>query len=193
MAKILGFPNQGSDQHNFEQLLGPHLEHLYRLAYRFAGTKPDAEDLVQDLLIKIYPRRGELDKVEKLRPWLARVMYNLFIDSKRRQNRSPIHLTIDNATDSEGSEPLDYLMSENLGPEDETARHIHNVHMLRSFEQLSHDHRMVLSLHDIEGYTLEEMTTILVCPIGTLKSRLHRARARFRGLLKTTLETQEIQ
>ncbi len=102
-----------------------------------------------------------------------------------------IHLTIDNTTDSEGSEPLDYLVSESLGPEDETARHIHNVHMLRCFEQLSHDHRMVLSLHDIEGYTLEEMTTILTCPIGTLKSRLHRGRARFRELLKISLDKQE--
>ena len=187
MAKIIGFPDKGSDQRGFEQLLQPHVDHLYRLAYRFAGNKPDAEDLVQDLMIKIYPRRKELDQVENLRPWLVRVMYNLFIDGKRRQSRSPIHLTVDNTPDHEGSDPLDYLESEHRGPEEETARHLYNGHMVRTFDQLSNDHRMVITLHDIEGYTLEEMTAILDCPIGTLKSRLHRARARFRDLLKTSL------
>ncbi|MFQ5488882.1 MAG: RNA polymerase sigma factor, partial [Gammaproteobacteria bacterium] len=84
MAKILGFSSKRADQAHFERLLRPHLEQLYRLAYRFTGNATDAEDLVQDLLIKIYPRREELKQVEKLRPWLARVMYNLFIDHKRR-------------------------------------------------------------------------------------------------------------
>ncbi len=183
MAKILGFSSKRADQAHFERLLQPHLEQLYRLAYRFTGNSPDAEDLVQDLLIKIYPRREELKQVEKLRPWLARVMYNLFIDHKRRHSRSPVHLAVDNAGDEEGGGPLDQLASESAGPEDETARHIDLTHLQASLEQLSDDHRLVLMLHDIEGYTLEEMTAIVECPIGTLKSRLHRARARLRDIL----------
>lgn len=184
MAKILGFSSKRADQAHFERLLRPHLEQLYRLAYRFTGNATDAEDLVQDLLIKIYPRREELKQVEKLRPWLARVMYNLFIDHKRRHSRSPVHLAVDNNSgDEDGGGPLDQIASESAGPEEETARHIDLAHLQASLAQLSDDHRLVLMLHDIEGYTLEEMTAIVESPIGTLKSRLHRARARLRDIL----------
>ena len=184
MAKILGFSSKRADQAHFERLLRPHLEQLYRLAYRFTGNPTDAEDLVQDLLIKIYPRREELKQVEKLRPWLARVMYNLFIDHKRRHSRSPVHLAVDNIGDEEsGGSLLDQIPTEAAGPEEETARHIDLTHLQASLEALSDDHRLVLMLHDIEGYTLEEMTAIVECPIGTLKSRLHRARARLREIL----------
>ncbi|MHB8745347.1 MAG: DUF423 domain-containing protein [Gammaproteobacteria bacterium] len=68
----------------FENLLRPHLEHLYRVAYRFAGNVCDAEDLVQDLLVKLYPKLSELTAVEQLRPWLARALYYHAIDKRRR-------------------------------------------------------------------------------------------------------------
>ncbi len=184
MAKILEFSSKRADQAHFERLLRPHLEQLYRLAYRFTGNAADAEDLIQDLLIKIYPRREELKKVEKLRPWLVRVLYNLFIDNQRRHNRSPVHLAVDNQPDGEGGSPLELVTaSEATNPESVTLRHDHLNHLQAALDELSEDHRMVVTLHDIEGYTLEEMTEIVGCPIGTLKSRLHRARARLRELL----------
>ncbi|MCK7579430.1 MAG: RNA polymerase sigma factor [Chromatiales bacterium] len=75
---------------SFEALLAPHIEHLYRLAYRFTGNRPDAEDLVQDLLVKLYPRRAELTGIDYLQPWLVRALYNLFIDAVRRAGRNPL-------------------------------------------------------------------------------------------------------
>jgi len=73
----------------FETLLRPHLDALYRLAYRFTGNPADAEDLVQDVLIKLYPRRAELASIERLRPWLARVLYRQFVDKSRIHARTP--------------------------------------------------------------------------------------------------------
>src|SRR5213593_1511926 len=61
------------DALNFEDLLRPQVEYLYRLAWRFTGSVADAEDLVQDVLIKLFPRTQELLEIERLRPWLARV------------------------------------------------------------------------------------------------------------------------
>jgi len=189
MAEIRGFPRKQKEHAKFERLLRPHLKQLYRVAYRFAGNASDAEDLVQDLMIKIYHRRDELEMVEKLRPWLVRVMYHLFIDNKRRHKRSPVHLAVDNATDdSDNGGLLEQIACEAGGPQDETARHLHAGHLLRALRQLSEDHRMVLTLHDIEGYTLEEMTRIVDAPLGTLKSRLHRARARLREILEISVE-----
>src|SRR5258706_9200148 len=83
-----GFGSQRA-QTDFERLLRPHLDHLYKLAYRFTGATDRAEDLIQDLLVRLYPRRDELTKVEQPRPWLVRVMYRLFIDQVRRDARAP--------------------------------------------------------------------------------------------------------
>ena len=68
---------------NFEDLLRPQVEYLYRLAWRFTGSVADAEDLIQDVLIKLFPRTQELLEIERLRPWLARVLYNQYVDSVR--------------------------------------------------------------------------------------------------------------
>ena len=73
---------------NFEDLLRPQVEYLYRLAWRFTGSVADAEDLVQDVLTKLFPRTQELLEIERLRPWLARVLYNQYVDSVRQRSRS---------------------------------------------------------------------------------------------------------
>src|SRR5260370_6089079 len=75
---------------NFEDLLRPQGEYLYRLAWRSTRSVADAEDLVQDVLIKLFPRTQELLEIENLRPWLARELYNQYVHSVRRQAQSPI-------------------------------------------------------------------------------------------------------
>src|SRR2546427_11926419 len=93
------------DALNFEDLLRPQVEYLYRLAWRFTGSVADAEDLVQDVLLKLYPRTRQLVDIERLRPWLARVLYREDVDLVRQRARSPI---ADLAADAEGeANPLD--------------------------------------------------------------------------------------
>jgi RNA polymerase sigma factor (sigma-70 family) len=166
---------------NFEDLLRPQVEYLYRLAWRFTGSVADAEDLVQDVLIKLYPRTQELLEIERLRPWLARVLYHQFVDSVRRQGRSPI---AEPAADTEGEDnPLDALPTMNDGPEEHAERSGWRERILRALDRLNPEQRAVVTMHDVEGYSLEELETILETPLGTLKSRLHRARQRLRALL----------
>lgn len=167
----------------FDALVRPHLPSLYRVAYRFTGNREDAEDLIQELLTKLYPRREELSGIDRLRPWLTRVMYRIFIDNKRRHSRSPVHLAVSNGSDEDNPAPLDGIAGNEATPEEHTEQAVTTRRLLAAVERLSEDHRNVLSLHDLEGYTLEEMQMILDCPVGTLKSRLHRARARLRELL----------
>ena len=71
---------------SFESLLAPHVDHLYRLAYRFTGNSHAAEDLVQDVLVKLYRMQGEIERLEKPRPWLARVLYHEYVDRWRRED-----------------------------------------------------------------------------------------------------------
>ena len=159
----------------------PQVEYLYRLAWRFTGSVADAEDLVQDVLIKLFPRTQELLEIERLRPWLARVLYNQYVDSVRQRARSPI---VELVTGGENEDnPLDALPTAKDGPEENAERTGQRERILRALGRLNPEQRAVVAMHDVEGYSLEELETMLETPLGTLKSRLHRARQRLRALL----------
>lgn len=181
MTRVLPFWRRRPAASEFEDLLRPHVEHLYRLAHRFTGRASDAEDLVQEVLVKLYPRTRELKGIEQLRPWLSRVLYRQFVDSVRKRGRSPIDQPATDA--SEDGDALERLPSEEEGPEERVERSLRQEHILRAFDQLNSEQRALLALHDIEGYSLEELEITLETPLGTLKSRLHRARLRLRTLL----------
>ena len=163
----------------FDALVRPHITYLYRLAYRFCGNPEDADDLVQDLFIKLFPRCAELEVVEKLRPWLVTSLYRMFVDGTRRQKRSPLELIDDEAafyeTTGGSVESPDYELAEDQ-----------RIDLMQAaFDRMSDDHRVLLTLHDIEGYRLVELEKMLDVPVGTLKSRIHRARARMRKILES--------
>lgn len=179
MAVIKIWPSKRSEHDQFEQLLQPHLKQLYKLAYRFTRERNDAEDLVQDILLKLYPRLQEMQAIESLGPWLARVLYRHFIDKLRSRKRSPLHYVGDD-------DSIDDQVDEGSGPagrfDQITLQHC----LQRSLDQLNEDQRALVILHDVEGYTLKEIHHMHDVSIGTLKSRLSRARTRLRELLANT-------
>ena len=177
MSRVSLFRQRGAAG-RFEALLRPHVEHLYRLAWRFTGNDADAEDLVQDVLLKLYPRTAELAAVEVLRPWLARVLYRHYVDTVRERARQP---AIEAASGDE--DPLAQVPSDAEGPEAHVERMRLQARLLQALGRLNPEQRAVVALHDVEGYTLEELEEILEAPLGTLKSRLHRARAALREAL----------
>jgi RNA polymerase sigma-70 factor (ECF subfamily) len=164
---------------SFDKLLRPHLERLYRLAFRLASSKPEAEDLFQDVLLKVYTRLDVLLEVREPAPWLCRVMYNHFIDNRRRFARARIVSMSESQLPDKG---LDSLPG-HLDPERDAERLDNIMRLERALAALSDEHRLVVLLHDTEGYKLEEIHQITGDPLGTIKSRLHRARARLRELL----------
>ena len=172
-------------QTDFERLVRPHLDYLYKLAYRFTGAVDRAEDLIQELLVRLYSRRAELEKVQLLRPWLVRVMYRLFIDQTRRDARAPYVSLADSAlaAEEDDGDPYADVADSTPGPEVEFDLGLDRERLMRAWEELSVEHRSVLALHEVEGYTLEELAALLEINPGTVKSRLHRARARLAQLL----------
>ena len=165
----------------FEALLKPHLDRMYRLAYRLTGRRHDAEDLVQDTLVKLYRRRDELSSIRELKPWLGRVLFNQFVDDKRRYGRQALHLVDSNIEPDECAAPA----SARLEPDAVSARDEAAATLTRALSQLSEEHRLVLMLHDVEGYKLTEIQELTGIPVGTVKSRLHRARGRLREILSS--------
>ena len=161
----------------FEELVAPHIDRLYRLGYRFSGTRHDAEDLVQELLVKLYPRGKDLASIEKLGPWLSKSLYHLFIDQTRRSTNSPVVLS------EEYGVELEAVACVNAGPDVYLARQQQFAKIEKALFSLNFEQRTLVAMHDVEGYTLPELTTMLDTPLGTLKSRLHRARASLREQL----------
>jgi RNA polymerase sigma-70 factor (ECF subfamily) len=163
----------------FERLVRPHFDRLYRLAWRLAGQKSEAEDLFQELLIKAYGMLDELVEIDDPGSWLCRVMYNLFIDEHRRFARHRMHIVEEGQLGADGLEH--FAGADNPVTNNERREKIGQLE--RALGQLSDEHRIVVLLHDTEGYKLREIGSLTGVPVGTLKSRLHRARARLREIL----------
>lgn len=169
MNNIISLFRRGG-QGSFEALLAPHMDILYRQAWHYTGSAMEAEDLLQDLLVDLFSRQDKMRGIESLRPWLSRCLYNRFIDQYRKRQRR--HETLD-------PERADYTAADAPGPDSE----YWHAEVLQGLEQLNPQQRAVVSLHDIQGHTLPELSEILALPLGTLKSQLHRARAKLKDHL----------
>jgi RNA polymerase sigma-70 factor (ECF subfamily) len=167
----------------FERLVRPHFDRLYRLAWRLTGRKAEAEDLFQELLIKAYGKIDDLADIEQPGPWLCRMMYNLFIDERRRFARSRMHTVEEGQLAGDGIDGLAGTEDSGTDPVTNNQRREQIQSLGKALAQLSDEHRIVVLLHDSEGYKLKEIETLTGIPIGTVKSRLHRARARLREIL----------
>lgn len=170
--------SQEASKATFEKLVQPHFDRLWRLAYRLTGRRPEAEDLFQELLIKAFGKLDDLVTIDEPGSWLSRVMYNLFIDEQRRFARARMHV-VEEGVLTGGLEGL-------AGPDD-PVRNNERIEKLRQLDnalaKLSDEHRIIVLLHDTEGYKLTEIQELMNIPVGTVKSRLHRARARLREIL----------
>jgi RNA polymerase sigma-70 factor (ECF subfamily) len=169
-------PSRRSPAERFEALIKPHYETLYRTAYRLTRSVHDAEDMAQEVCIRALPRIGEIEGLEYPRGWLLKVLYNLYIDSARRYER--LHVV--------SSETVDLAArgADEPGPSELAERSFEQQRLDRAWQFLDREQRLLLALHDVEGYTLQELMKLTGRKEGTLKSRLHRARVRLGKLLQ---------
>ncbi|MGM0774696.1 MAG: RNA polymerase sigma factor [Pseudomonadota bacterium] len=173
----------------FEKLVQPHLEAMYRFAFRLAGQQQDAEDLVQDVVVKLYPRLEELEGIEQLRPWLNRVLYRHFIDQVRRKGRRADRPVSDVAESAQQATFLDSYAADIPELTDQISTERLKPVMDSVIQELSPDMRTLMLLHDVDGWTQEDIARVLDIPVGTVKSRVHRCRA---SLRKKLLERPEL-
>ena len=174
-------------QQEFTAFVRPHLERLYRFAYRLTGHREDAQDLVQDVLLKAYAQADRIAGIEVPLTWLSRVLYNRFIDNQRRYSARRLRLV---THDVLSGDP-DLAAGNEQSPEAQAASEFTIRRLESALAQLSDDHRLIISLHDVEGYTLTEVAEITGISLGTLKSRRHRARQRLQNILDEGPESAE--
>lgn len=151
---------------------------VYSLAYRLLNSVEDAEDVAQDTFSQAFKGLGSFRGTSKFYTWLFRITYNLAISQRRK--RKPA-LSLNSQTDSQGEITLP---SDDVSPmknmEDEEGKTL----MDKALGLLSLDHRAGLVLKEIEGFSYEEIALSLGVPVGTVRSRLHRARLELRAILE---------
>ena len=175
-TRVDGIVSDKPAAERFESLILSHYRALFRAAYRMTRSVADAEDLVQEVCVRSFPRLDELEALDKPRHWLMRVLYRLVIDKSRRFERRHVEsLDVDGA---------DELVSPDLDPAEQSDVLRERERLDRAWRRLTDDERILLALHDVEGYSLAELNLMLGLKEGTMKSRLHRARVRLGKLLR---------
>jgi len=162
----------------FGELVRRHQDRLYNAVYRFLDNADDAQDVVQETFVSAWQALGRFKGDAKLFTWLYRIAINHAIDLKRKQRVSrslEVHLNDEMPVTDSGT---------GSRPDDAAERHEDEERLRRAMNSLSSEHRLVLVMKDIEGMKYEEMAEALSVPIGTIRSRLHRARLELREILE---------
>ncbi len=172
---------------DFEKQALNHLDSLYFGALKLTGYREDAEDLVQETYQKAFNRFNQLKDLEKCRPWLYRIMINTWKNLRRKRSRE---FFPDNLEEWEGSMTQYATVNPQLHQVDPEADLIHKElwqAVESALTQLHPNYRMAVILSDIEGFSYKEISELMEWPMGTVMSRLSRAR----GLLGRILAKYE--
>ncbi|MBN1299934.1 MAG: sigma-70 family RNA polymerase sigma factor [Melioribacteraceae bacterium] len=159
---------------DFEELVIPHKEALHNFAFKMTKNQLDAEDLVQDTLLKAFRFFEKFEKGTNIKAWLFMIMKNTFINLYRKVSKQPAQVDyedIQNFYDDVAPEDVKYEHTT-----DDAFSRMMPDEISDAISNLQEDYRTVIILSDIEGYTYEEIAEFIDRPVGTVRSRLHRAR-----------------
>jgi RNA polymerase sigma-70 factor (ECF subfamily) len=163
---------------SFEREALVHLDVLYRVALRLTGNPSDADDLVQETMLKAYRAWEQYQQGTNAKAWLLTILRHAFINEYRRRARHP------ETTDIDAIEPFAVFSEiQDDDPQGAFFDRIVDDEVLRAIDELPEAFRETLVLSDVEGMSYQEIAGILEVPVGTVKSRLFRARQLLQGKL----------
>jgi RNA polymerase sigma-70 factor, ECF subfamily len=159
----------------------------YNFAYRLTGNEADARDLTQDAFIRVYKAWRSFQPGTSFLSWIYRIVTNLYRDElRRRKGRFQEEIPEDNAPqDFGGQRPLA------VTPIDDYVEGQLSEPLARALQRLSAEQRQVIILADLEEYSYQEIAEIMGCSIGTVRSRLHRARALLRRSFQKQMNKEQ--
>jgi len=178
----------GKGDRVFEEEFLPQIDALYTFAYHLTYNEEDANDLVQETYLKAYRFLDRYEAGTNAKAWLFRILKNAFINEYRKKSKQPNRVDIDEVTNIRDEEDTNY--SSYLDLREEMFQGMMGDEVTNAINSLPVDFRAVILLCDIEGFTYEEIAKIVDIPIGTVRSRLHRARNMLKEKLKTYAESK---
>ena len=165
---------QSEDAPRWDEVVDLHSGRVYRLAYRLTGNRPDAEDLTQEVFVRVFRSLSDYTP-GTFEGWLHRITTNLFLDQARRRQRIRF--------DALSQERAERLSSDDPGPEDGYANRTFDDDVESALATLPPDFRAAVVLCDVEGLRYEEIADVLGLKLGTVRSRIHRGRTQLRAAL----------
>jgi RNA polymerase sigma-70 factor (ECF subfamily) len=159
-------------QAEFAERVKPHLDSLFRTALRMTGENSAAEDLVQETFLKAYRGFGQFESGTNFKAWLFTILTNTYINDYRRRSRAPV-VTDFAEVEPEGEEESPHFSVDDV---ERLADRLGDA-AKRALDRLPAEHRLVFMLSTFEDLSYKEISSILAVPIGTVMSRLFRARA----------------
>ena len=183
------------DKQRFSEEVMPLLDSLYAGALRMTRNPADAEDLVQETMLRAYRAFDRFEEGTNLKAWLFRIMTNAYINTYRKRQREPQKVSSDEIEDFDIYRELSHHDSQfEDTPENIVLDNLVDSDIIEAIDQLPEQFRLAVILSDVQGFSYAEMADIMDVPMGTVMSRLHRGRkqlqkrlweiARDRGIVK---------
>ncbi|MDD4439961.1 MAG: sigma-70 family RNA polymerase sigma factor [Tissierellia bacterium] len=171
----------------FEELIKDYKKGAYNIALRVMRNVEDAEDASQEALIKIFKNISSFNMDSTFKVWMYRIVVNTCIDFKRRKNINVV--SIDETIDlGSGREIQREIPDESNNPDALIERNYSTQLVNDAINMLEDDFKTIIILRDIKGFTYDEISEILTCNLGTVKSRLSRGRKRLKELLEKEMK-----
>ena len=164
----------------FGQLVEKYQDRLYNTLVHVAGNAEDARDIVQDAFVQAFLKLDGFQRSSTFYTWLYRIAFNVAATERRRRRPAA---SVEHIRETTGMEPID----DGDGPTEKLERDERCRQVRQAIAELSEEHRDILVLREIDGFCYETIADILDLPVGTVRSRLHRARLQLREQLKEVL------
>jgi RNA polymerase sigma-70 factor (ECF subfamily) len=178
----------GGEERAFQELVERYQTRLLNFIFRTIGDRERAEDLVQEVFVRVYRHLHRFDRTKKFSTWVYTIASNLAKNELRNRSRNPLVLfQAIKANWQEEDRPLDFEDPTSRPDDLYRKRHLREL-VEESVARLPEHHRQVFILRELEGKSYEEIAEITHCNLGTVKSRLNRARNSFAEIIEPSLE-----
>ena len=177
---------QKNDIEAFENLISPYTNQLLTHAFRLLKNREDAEEALQDTYLKTYNSIKTFEGVSSFKTWLYKILTNVCLDMIRKQKRQPATTNI-HATDENGEHEI-IISDDTYSPEISAQKKAAYQALEKALDNLNEEHRIAIMMRDIEGLSYEEIATVTGQNVGTVKSRINRARSQLKKFLQKNRE-----
>lgn len=190
IEKSLIKKSQDGDMDAFEKLILKYEKKIYNIAYHMFHNEQDAYDIAQEVFIKVWKNIDSFNYTSKFSTWLHRITINTSIDEIRKKKKKPTD-SMDELIELGESKVEKQYTNEALTPEEKVLKKENESELFDLINKLKENHKAIIILRDIKGYSYEEISEILDCSIGTVKSRLSRARLKLKEIYIENMEQNQ--
>ncbi len=175
------------DIHAFEELISSYEKKIFNIVYRIVGDYNDAEDISQEIFIKVFRSINNFKERSSFYTWLYRIAVNECMDILKKKKKTAAY-SIDTPIQTEDDQIPREIKDYGESPEEKVERKELRNYIESALNSVTYEHRTMIVLRDIQGLSYEEIAEIVKCPAGTVKSRINRARKALKELLSDKKE-----